>query len=111
MLWGINSRSFHQAILNLVEPSAPVLVGEVVVRKPLLLCLLDLPEQGGLVRQVMPDQHPSAGLIAHLPVEKLMKIGPVTCNLNNADRVLNCCLTGINIFGIVHRYDEYSPHR
>ncbi len=40
--WLLNSRSFHQAILNLVEPSAPVLIGEVVVRKPFLLGLLSI---------------------------------------------------------------------
>jgi len=64
---GINSRPFHQAVLNLIEPSSPVLVGEVVVRLALLLGLLDLLEQVGLVRCVVPDQDPPAGLVAHLP--------------------------------------------
>ena len=72
----LDSRSFHQAILNLVEPPAPVLVGEVVVRKPLLLGLLNLPEQGGLVRRVMPDQHPPAGFVAHVSRVKLIKNSP-----------------------------------
>ena len=37
------------------------------MRQLLLLGLLDLPEQGGLVRCVVPDQYPPAGLVAHLP--------------------------------------------
>ena len=74
----LDSRPLHQAVFDLVVPAAPVLVGEVVVRQPLLLGLLDLPEQVGLVRGVVPDQDPLPGFIVHLPVEELMKIGPVT---------------------------------
>ena len=84
------------------------------MRQPLLLGLLYLPEQVGLVRRVMPDQDPPAGLVAHLPGEELMKNR--SCNLNNADRVLNCCLTGINFLGLfivtmnIHLIDEYTSH-
>jgi len=72
----LDSRSFHQTILNFIEPPAPVLVGEVVMRQPLLFGLLNLPEQGGLVRRVMPDQHPSSGLVAHVSRVKLIKNSP-----------------------------------
>jgi len=46
------------------------------MRQPLLFGLLNLPEQGGLVRRVMPDQHPSSGLVAHVSRVKLIKNSP-----------------------------------
>lgn len=60
-------RSLHQTILDLVEAAATILVREIIVRQPLFLGVLNLPEEACLVRRIVAGQHPPAGLIAHLP--------------------------------------------
>ena len=94
--------SLHQAVLDLAEPSAPVMVGEVVVRRLLLLCLLDLPGLG----QLPPI------LYACYPSRRWSFVAPVNTPWTSRvhERTRKCVISRINFTWINLSHTSTSGH-